>query len=205
MFLKIVKVIVFPFLKLFWRYKVTYEAPLPKDGPVVLASKHISALDAIVLVETYNRPIRFMAKAELFKVPVLKSLIKAFGAFPVRRGQKDLDALKASLTILKNGEVLGIMPEGHRIHSIENMSLKTGALNLASKSKAVILPVGLYTKNYTVRLFRKIEIRYGRPIPYEEYAPAGSTKEDLIAATDTVLKKEIYRLSQKDYTAESSR
>ena len=205
MFLKIIKVIAFPFLKLFLRYKVTYEAPLPENGPVVLASKHISALDPILLVETYNRPIRFMAKAELFDIPVLKSVIKGFGAFPVRRGQGDLDALKSSMRILKNGEVLGIMPEGHRIHGIEDMKLKTGALNLAAKSKAVIVPVGLYTKNYTMKFFRKFEVRYGRPIPYEEYAPEGTDKQQLIDATETVLKKEIYRLSQKDYKPEKNK
>jgi len=201
MFLKALKIICWPIFKLLWRFKATYEAPLPKDGPVVLAGKHISGVDPILLMQTYNRPVRFMAKAELFEIPLLNLLIKAFGAFPVHRGENDINALKQSMKILREGQVLGIMPEGHRVSSIDNITLKNGAMNLASKTKATLVPFGLYTKDYKMKIFRKFEIRYGRPIPFDEYAPQGITKEQIDELTHTLLKDEIVRLSDKNYKA----
>jgi len=201
MFLKALKIICWPIFKLLWRFKATYEAPLPKDGPVVLAGKHISGVDPILLMQTYNRPVRFMAKAELFEIPLLNLLIKAFGAFPVHRGENDINALKQSMKILREGQVLGIMPEGHRVSSIDNITLKNGAMNLASKTKATLVPFGLYTKDYKMKKFRKFEIRYGRPIPFDEYAPQGITKEQIDELTHTLLKDEIVRLSDKNYKA----
>ncbi|MBQ3593198.1 MAG: 1-acyl-sn-glycerol-3-phosphate acyltransferase [Clostridia bacterium] len=201
MFLKALKIICWPIFKILWRYKATYEAPLPKDGPVVLAGKHISGVDPILLMQTYNRPVRFMAKAELFKIPVLNLLIKAFGAFPVHRGENDINALKQSIKILREGQVLGIMPEGHRVSSIDNITLKNGAMNLAAKTKATLVPFGLYTKDYKMKIFRRFEIRYGRPIPFDEYAPQGITKEQIDELTHTLLKDEIVRLSDKNYKA----
>ena len=84
----------------------------PKEGAVLLCANHISNLDPPVVGITAPRPIRFMAKEELFRVPVVKTLVKNLHAFPVKRGMNDRQALRIGLEVLKQGEVLGIFPEG---------------------------------------------------------------------------------------------
>lgn len=197
MFLQFLRIILRPFIKVIFPYTKTFETPQPSQGPVVLAGKHISALDAIIILLTYKRPVRFMGKAELFKNPIARSFFNALGAFPVNRGHGDLSALKESLKILHNGEVLGIMPEGHRIQSIDKIELKTGAMNLAIKGKATIIPFGFYTKDYTVKPFRKIYLRYGKPLTID--GNDRLTKDELAELTEKYLKTEIIRLSRKDY------
>ena len=145
------------------------------EGPVVLCSNHLSGTDIILLMATSERQIRFMAKKELFRIPFLHGLMKAMGAFPIDRGGRDVGALRKGRELLERGEVVGIFPQGTRCTGVSPSEttgrLHAGAVLLAEKTKAALLPASIYTKNFKIRPFKKVFLSYGEPMPYEEYAP----------------------------------
>ena len=124
---------------IFLRLKVEGRENIPKDGPLVIASNHLSLLDPPVLGTAATRKVHFMAKEELF-VPVLGTIYKILGAFPVRRGGADRAAIKHGIDILESGQVLAIFPEGTRSKTGELGKAQPGALMMASKAKATIQP-----------------------------------------------------------------
>ena len=103
--------------RIIYRLRVIGRENIPRKGPVVIACNHVSLLDPPMVGTASSRPVHFMAKSELF-VPVLGTLYKSLGAFPVHRGAGDAHAIRTALTILKHQEVLGIFPEGHRLSLI---------------------------------------------------------------------------------------
>ncbi|MDQ6418255.1 lysophospholipid acyltransferase family protein [Paenibacillus sp. LHD-117] len=131
---------------------------IPASGPVVLASNHISNLDPPTIGVLVPRKVNFMAKEELFKVPVLGPLISAFGAFPVKRGGVSKEAIKSAITLLKAGNVLGIFPEGSRNNA---GAAKKGTAMIAIRSGATIVPVAIVGE---YKLFRKTLVCYGEPL-----------------------------------------
>ena len=163
----------FVFRRILYRITVEGRENEPQGGAVILCSNHISNSDPIFISAVTKRIARFMAKKELFSIPILKGIIRSFGAFPVNRGHADTAALKHSLVLLSEGDMLGIFPQGTRrpgVHPSETQA-KTGLGMLAVRSKATILPVCVITKHYKVRFRTKIIIRIGKPIPPEEYCP----------------------------------
>ena len=90
--------------------KVTAHFDEMPDGGVILASNHFSGKDILILMAASNRQIRFMAKKELFRIPLLRTLMKAMGAFPVDRGGSSVSAVRRALELLNAGEVVGIFP-----------------------------------------------------------------------------------------------
>lgn len=131
---------------------------IPAEGPVILASNHISNFDPPTIGVKVSRKVHFMAKEELFKIPIFGSLIHAFGAFPVKRGGVSKDAIKSGISLLKSGKMMGIFPEGSRS---SKGAAKKGAAMIAMRSGAVIVPVAI-VGGY--RLFRKTKVCYGEPI-----------------------------------------
>jgi 1-acyl-sn-glycerol-3-phosphate acyltransferase len=142
---------------------------IPKDGPVILASNHISNFDPPTIGVKVPRKVYFMAKEELFKIPVFGALIKAFGAFPVKRGGVSKDAIKSGITLLKSGEVMGIFPEGSRNNA---GSAKKGTAMIAMRSNAAVVPVAI-VGGY--KPFRKTKVVYGKPIHLNEIIDESST------------------------------
>ena len=110
-----------------------------------------------------------MAKKEIFGVPVIASLARAFGAYPVDRKTADAGAVKKTIEMLKDGESVGMFPQGTRCPMVDPATTKvrSGAGMICTKAEATLLPIHIKTKNYKYRLFRKIEIIIGKPIPYE--------------------------------------
>ncbi|MDP4153080.1 MAG: lysophospholipid acyltransferase family protein [Bacillota bacterium] len=197
-FYKFAVFVLSPLVKFIFPFKITYEAPIPETGAIILSGKHISLMDAILAAVSFKRPVNFMAKAELFKFKPFGWLLKSLGAFPVKRGTGDLGALKTSLKVLRDGNVLGIMPEGTRVSRLENLVLKTGAMNLAYKTKATVVPYGIYSQDYHIKAFRRIYINFGRPKTFDEIGFTDGSKEDLERVTNGFLKSELIRLSQPD-------
>ena len=158
------------FRKLF-RVKIINPENEPKDLISYIACiNHSSNWDPIVIGACMHRPLRYMAKAELFKIPVLKWIVKLFGAYPVNRDAADVSSIKTTINILGNGEVVGMYPQGHRAKKIhpENVAPKNGVAMVAMKAKTGILPVTVITKGYKVRMFHKTIVVFGEYIPFEE-------------------------------------
>ncbi|KKI88807.1 acyl-phosphate glycerol 3-phosphate acyltransferase [Bacillus sp. SA1-12] len=154
------------FLKPTYRIKVEGLENFPKEGGVLLCTNHISNFDPPVVGITAPRKVFFMAKAELFKVPVLKDLLKNFGTFPVNRGGSDREALRTGLKILKEGNVLGFFPEGTRSKTGELGKGLPGAGFFALRSDAAVVPcaiIGPY------KPFTTLRVVYGKPINMDEY------------------------------------
>lgn len=177
--------------------KRTFEAPIPEEGPLILCGKHISNADGPLSLLFFPRKVNFMAKMELFKIPVVGPFIRKMGAFPVVRGKNDVGAVKTALQVLKSGGVLGIFPEGTCVKNNDRGPVKPGAFNLALKTKATIIPFGIYTKNWRRRFFKPSRMSFGKPMTYEELFGDGG-KEKLKEVEQIVMTK-VYDLSEKDY------
>jgi 1-acyl-sn-glycerol-3-phosphate acyltransferase len=137
----------------------------PKDGGVLLCANHIDNLDPPVVGLTAPRPVSFMAKAELFSAPILKTLLPHIRAFPVKRGLSDREALRSGLKLLKEGNVLGLFPEGTRSKTGELGKGLSGAGFFALRSNAYVVPcaiIGPY------KPFRKLKVVYGKPVSMSE-------------------------------------
>ncbi|MCL2813318.1 MAG: 1-acyl-sn-glycerol-3-phosphate acyltransferase [Oscillospiraceae bacterium] len=165
------------FRKLF-RVRVINPENEPLDGDVgayVACINHSSNWDPILIGACMHRPLRYMAKSELFKVPLLKSLVRLFGAYPVKRDTADVASVRATIAILENGEVVGMYPQGHRAKGIhpEKITPKGGVAMVAFKAKTGILPITVISKGYKVRAFRKTIVVFGEYIPFEEFEKIG--------------------------------
>lgn len=178
------------------KWKVTGKENMPSKGAVVVMSNHVSMWDPMAIAVPFHRDINYMAKEELFSYPVLGRIIKGLGAFPVRRGQLDRVALKNAMKILREGRVLGIFPEGGRSPTGKLMPFKPGAINLAIKCDAIILPVGLVgTGNiFSKGSFQTFRVNIGTPIDPKEIANIKSKVEQSEELTRKVW-EEIARLS----------
>lgn len=155
-------------------YRASFEGleNVPEEGALLICSNHISMLDMFLFGPRISRRIYFMAKQELFKIPVLNVVLKGLGAYPVKRGYGDLQAAKTTMKLLGEGKVVGIFPEGHRRNKSKvKLKPKIGAVLFALESGAPILPVGIFG---TYRLFSKIRVVYGKP-----YHLAGETGRKL--------------------------
>lgn len=173
-------------LLLWRRWEVVGLENLPVNGGVLVVSNHISNLDPVVVGCAITRKIHFMAKVELFKVPLLKTIITLLGAFPVNREKSDRNAIRRTLEILRSGQVVGIFPEGTRSKTGELQKAHVGAAMLAVKGDVPILPIALIG---TRGFFNKIIVRIGKPVYLPELWASRPSKEELEALSDTVMKK----------------
>ncbi|RWR14991.1 lysophospholipid acyltransferase family protein [Siminovitchia fortis] len=157
------KTVVNSILRPLYRIEVRGIENFPKSGGVLLCTNHISNLDPPVVGITCPRPVSFMAKEELFRVPILKSILPNVKAFPVKRGMSDRGALRKGLSLLKEGEVLGLFPEGTRSKTGKVGKGLAGAGFFALRSDAEIIPcaiIGPY------KPFKKLKVVYGKPIDF---------------------------------------
>jgi len=138
---------------------------MPAEGPVILAINHISLWDPLVAASSLPRKVSFMAKEELFSIPVLGKILPKLGAFPVKRGQGDMNAIRQSLAILKEGRVLGLFPEGTRSKNGEIQKGLPGMVLLMEKSKASVVPIKMFgTRNLLTKGWGNIVVVVGKPM-----------------------------------------
>lgn len=186
-------------------FRVVGRAHEPPAGPVVVVSNHVSDLDPLVVGAALRRRVAFMAKEELFHVPLLRWWVAACGAFPVRRGVPDRRALRLSLDVLARGEALVMFPEGTRGRDRTLRPPEPGAALLALRTGAVLLPVAvLGTDEVLPRGARRprrarISVRIGAPLrPPAPAAAAGDgarhPRHDEIEAVGRLYMAEIARL-----------
>lgn len=145
--------------------------PDESEGPYIVICNHISNADPVFLCagELKQQP-HYMAKKELFKVPLVNKLVAALGAYPVDRGGADVSAIKNTIKMLKEGKCVGIFPQGHRQMGItpREADLKNGAAMIAVRAEATVLPCYVRTKKNRFAFFRRVDVYMGKPIKFEE-------------------------------------
>lgn len=162
-----------------YRFEVIGAENFPKEGGVLLCANHINALDPPVVGMTAPRTVHFMAKEELFKLPILGPILPKVNAFPVKRGMSDREALRTALKILKSGEVVGLFPEGTR--STDGVLKKglSGAGFFALRGNADVMPcaiIGPYKR------FKKVKVVYGKPLLMEPFRERKATVDEVTEA-----------------------
>ncbi|MBQ4113390.1 MAG: 1-acyl-sn-glycerol-3-phosphate acyltransferase [Clostridia bacterium] len=145
--------------------------PTREEGAYLVIANHRTWADPIYLgiVLKHQQP-HFMAKKELFKIPLLNILIRALGAYPVNRGGADVGAIKYTIEMLKAGVTVGMFPQGHRYNGVDprKTSVKTGAAMIALKAGVPVLPVFIKVKNNKHFFLCRKEVIVGKPITPEE-------------------------------------
>jgi 1-acyl-sn-glycerol-3-phosphate acyltransferase len=140
---ELVRIVILPLAKLIWRFQVIGSENIPKDGPVIIAPNHKSMYDPFLVGLATRRPVRFMSKQELFSAKSGR-FISRLGAFPLKRGQADPEALETARMILVEGGVLALFPEGTRHKDPDTLSSpRRGAGRLAIETGAPIVPCAL--------------------------------------------------------------
>ena len=179
---KTLKIIV----KVLFRVKVEGLENIPKEGACIIAGNHKSNWDPVFLASLIDvREINGVAKKELFKVPVLKSVLKKCNVIPVDRENPDLATIKAILKVLKENGVIGIFPEGTRHKDLDTFAgVKPGVGMFAVKGKSLVVPVSIVT-NY--KLFSKVYVYIDKPMNFEEYYSKRATSEDYMEISNSVM------------------
>lgn len=164
-----------------FRAEIIGKENIPNKGPVILCCNHISNFDPPLLGAYLTRKISYMAKAELFNVPLFGTLLKKLGAFPVKRGLSDKQALRSGLAILKEGGVLGLFPEGTRSKTGELGKGLGGAGFFALRSEATVIPCAVIGP---FKPFNKVKMVYGKPINIAQFR---EEKKSATEATDYIM------------------
>lgn len=152
-----------------WRIRTEGLENVPAEGGFILVANHTAFSDVIVLEAAQTRQICFMAKRELFRIPLLSQLIRALGAYPVDRGGADVKSIKHTIAMLDGGSVIGIFPQGTRCPNTDarETELKGGVGMIAYHAKADVLPVYI-DGNGKTRAFHRNTVKIGRLIKFDE-------------------------------------
>jgi len=179
------KLFVFPIYKFLFKGHLIGRENIPQKDAFIMVSNHGSLLDPPLLGHALGRNISFMAKAELFRIPFLGSVIKACGAYPVKRGIADKNTIQIACKKLSNDNCIGIFIDGTRQKNGRVNKPKQGAALLAFKNQKLLLPVAIVNSHRLIRfkfcipLFSKIVIKVGKPVQ----PPQSSSRYDLNSVT----------------------
>jgi 1-acyl-sn-glycerol-3-phosphate acyltransferase len=172
-------------LRIGWRFRAVGLERVPRDGALIVASNHVSYLDPPALGASLRRPIHFMAKQQLFRIPVLGTLIRWCCAYPVDRSRGDVAAIKRSVAVLRTGAAIGIFPEGTR-NPDGTHPPQSGIALLHYLSGAPIVPA-FVAGTANARRFGPIRVAYGEPISFVKPGEKAS-REDLAKWTAEIMK-----------------
>lgn len=180
----LVRAILTPFLRLYFRMHVSGAEHVPATGAAIIAPNHKSVFDSFFIAVGTRRHLRFMAKTELIEARYGGLLVR-LGAFPVRRGQSDADALETAREILRQGGLLALFPEGTRVRDPDRLGdPHRGAGRLALESGAPFVPCAI---TGTERLFlgplpkpRRVQVAFSEPIPVAHLASTPEAAGDLV-------------------------
>jgi 1-acyl-sn-glycerol-3-phosphate acyltransferase len=170
------------YLKSTYKPEIIGTENMPETGGVLLCTNHINNFDPPLVGVASPRDVHFMAKAELFSLPVLKHILPKVNAFPVKRGMSDKTALKTGMNLLKEGKVVGLFPEGTRSKTGEIGEGLAGAGFFALKSDAHIVPcaiVGEYKKG------KNLKVVFGKPIDFTHFREQKASAKE---ATELIMK-----------------
>jgi 1-acyl-sn-glycerol-3-phosphate acyltransferase len=183
----IVRALLIPFMRLYFRMHIAGAEHIPAEGPAIIAPNHKSFYDSFFIAACTRRPLRSMAKSELIDARYGRLLVR-LGAFPVRRGQSDAEALETARTVLRQGELLALFPEGTRVRDPEGLGHpRRGAGRLALDTGAPLVPCAI---TGTEALFagpfpkpRRVQIAFAEPISAAGLAATPEVAGELIEGT----------------------
>jgi 1-acyl-sn-glycerol-3-phosphate acyltransferase len=177
--------LVVPFMRLYFRLRITGAQRIPGDGPVIIAPNHKSFWDSFFIAAATRRPVRYMGKSELFEKGAGRLLV-ALGAFPVRRGTADDEALETARTVLRQGGVLALFPEGTRVREPDELGEpRSGVGRVALELGVPLLPAAI---SGTENLFfgplpkpRRVAVAFGEPIEVAAQGPSPEAARELVS------------------------
>lgn len=183
----IIKKLCFLLAKIIYRTEIIGVENIPQDEGAIICGNHVHAMDAPVLLATIKRNnIYFMAKEEIFENKFVGTFAKLYNVFPVARGQKDVEAMRKAIKVIKEKNVLGIYPEGTRNGLEKGIKPKNGAVNIAIRTNAKIVPFGI---EGSFKPFRKVIYRFGEPIDFSGYKANAKDKEVVDVLTNELIAK----------------
>ena len=179
------------FFKLVYRVKIVGRENEVTDKPYIVCANHTSLMDVVMLVISFKGQIHFMAKKEIFKVPILRSFVKAMGGFPIDRKGSDVAAIKKTISMLNEGNNIGIFPQGTRcpFKNPRDTEVKDGIGMIASRAGVGFMPVYIKTKREKLSLFRRTKIVIGEYISPEELACDKTGREKYAYVSEYVFDK----------------
>jgi 1-acyl-sn-glycerol-3-phosphate acyltransferase len=184
----VVRAILIPFMRLWFRVRIVGAEHIPKSGPVIVTPNHKSFSDSFFIAMGTRRHVRFMGKSELFEGR-FGGLLLRLGAFPVRRGQSDEEALETARTVLRQEGLLALFPEGTRVRDPEGLGTpKRGATRLALETGAPIVPAAISgtakLRVGPIVLPQRVQVSFSEPIPVSDMPAtpeaAGELLEDAV-------------------------
>lgn len=182
---KFLKGVVNVLTHIFYRVKIVGKENIPEEGPAIICGNHLHAFDSVFLVAYTKRKIHFVAKKELFRHRFMRWIEKPFGLIPIDRDKhQDIEAMKKSLKVLKDNELLGIFPEGTRNGMAKHVEIKSGVAYFAVKTGVKVIPIGI---KGNFKLFSKVTYNIGKPLEFSEYVDKKNSKEDLNKITDIIM------------------
>ena len=172
-------------LQVVWRFRAVDADRVPAGGAVILACNHVSYFDPVVLGVGVRRPVTYLAKKELFALPVLGPIITGLGAYSLDREAGGVAAVRAALRALKDGRCIGIFPEGGRNRD-GSAQEKGGAALLGALSGAPVVPAAIAGTRDPLR-FGRIRVIYGEPLRIERQRKADG--DDLEKWTSEIMRR----------------
>ncbi len=192
---EVVRLVLTPYIVLFYRARCIDSQHIPADGPAIIAPNHFSFLDHFFVAVYLRRKVNFMAKSQLFKMP-LELVFNNGGVFPVRRGHHDEEAFKTAHAILARGGIVVMYAEAGRSRTGELGTPRHGLGRLALEAGVPIVPTAIAgtdrVRNWKRLQFPKVTVQFGEPLRFEQVeAPA---REQAQAASVVVFDrvKELY-------------
>jgi 1-acyl-sn-glycerol-3-phosphate acyltransferase len=200
-FYRIAHVLVTLFFKIFFGFRVKGNEVVPEQGRIILASNHVSGYDPPALGIATKREVFFLAKKELFAIPIIGWLIKILNAIPIDRGAGDIRALKTFISILNREAAVILFPEGTRSRTGELGEAREGVGLIAMKTNSDIIPVYLSgTRQIRRAILRKprVQVVFGTRIYLKNYEHSGLEGKERYKQISTDVLKEIKRLKDEN-------
>ena len=192
----VLKVVLTPILRFFFRVRVEGMEHIPDEGPAILASNHVSFSDSIFLPMVLRRRVTFVAKAEYFEKRKTAWFFRAVGQIPIKRegGSASQRALQSAKGVLQRGRLFGIYPEGTRSPDGRLYKGHTGVARLAVQTDAPVLAVAMVGTRQAQpigqgmpRLFMPITVRFSKPMDFSRFAEHATDPKLLRQITDEIM------------------
>lgn len=191
---KIVIFLVYIFNLVVFRVEKIGEENIKEKGAYLICANHRSNWDAPILVSNLKRKVYVMAKAELFKNKFIKWFGRKCCVFPVKRGMRDIESIKYSLNLLKDGEILVIFPEGTRNGMEKNGKAQNGVAYMAIRTGVPVIPVGIQGE---MKPFKKVKLNIGEPLDFSQYKTNKPEKEILDRVSKEIMDNIIMLTNEK--------